>query len=135
MGIDGRRGAAQSDRMVKRHVVADDRGFADDDAGAVVDDEPPPDFGAGMNFDGGDDAAQIRDKPGQQEKLPLPQPVGPTVNHQGMKTWIAKHDFEPVSGRRITFHERGNIFAESLEHSFHHIRLINFGGHARAVNE
>jgi hypothetical protein len=47
---------AQSDALIKRDVVADLRGLADHDPGAMVDKEPPPDGRAGVNFDPGDHA-------------------------------------------------------------------------------
>ena len=58
--------------MIKRHIVADDGGFADDNAGAMINHETAPDFRSGVNFDGGDDPAQIREKPRQQVNFSFP---------------------------------------------------------------
>ena len=45
------RAAAEGDPVVEHHVVADLGGLADDDAHAVVDEEPVPDDGTGMDLD------------------------------------------------------------------------------------
>ena len=59
MTLAGRpRRAAEGDAVVERHVLADLGGLADDDAGAVIDEEPPSDAGAGMNIDVGQKAAE-----------------------------------------------------------------------------
>ena len=47
-------GAAQGDALIDGDVAADDRGFADDDAGGVIDEEPTAEQRAGMNIDAGD---------------------------------------------------------------------------------
>ena len=44
---------AQRDALVDLHAVADDAGFADHHAGAVIDEEEPADRGAGMDVDAG----------------------------------------------------------------------------------
>jgi hypothetical protein len=40
-------------------VIADDRGLPDDDAHAVIDEEPTADRGAGVDLDAGQGAAQV----------------------------------------------------------------------------
>jgi hypothetical protein len=37
--------------LINTHALADDRRFADDDAGAVIDEKVRSDVGAGMNVD------------------------------------------------------------------------------------
>ena len=47
------RDAAEGDALVQGHVVPDDGGLPDDDAGGMVDEEPLPDGGAGMDVAAG----------------------------------------------------------------------------------
>ena len=53
-------GSAQRDSLVEGDVVADDGGFADYGAHAMVDEEAAADFRAGMNFDSGEQARDLR---------------------------------------------------------------------------
>ena len=48
-----RRQRAQRHALVQLNVAADDRGLADDDAGAVVDEKPGTDLSAGVDVDAG----------------------------------------------------------------------------------
>ena len=45
--------AAQRNALINGHIVADDGGFADDHAVAMVDEHPAPDLRAGVNFNAG----------------------------------------------------------------------------------
>src|SRR5262245_41065064 len=53
--------AAKGDSLIENHVVADFRGFADDDAHAVVDKKSAADARSGMNFDSGEAAGKLAD--------------------------------------------------------------------------
>ena len=59
-------GAAERHALVEQHIVADLGGFPDDHAGAVVDEEPPPDGCARMDLDARKKAAELRNNPGYQ---------------------------------------------------------------------
>src|ERR1051326_6537100 len=59
-------GAAQGDLMVQQHIVAYDRGFADDHSVAMIDKEAAADGRSGMDLDAGKKTAELRDQPGQQ---------------------------------------------------------------------
>ena len=51
--------AAQGDSLVKQHVVPNDGGLADDHAHAVIDEEAPPDGGAGVDLNAGQRARNV----------------------------------------------------------------------------
>ena len=65
--------------MVKGHVVADLRRFADHDAKSVVDEETPADGGTGVNFDAREQAGDIGHPARRQAPVPQPQPMGNPV--------------------------------------------------------
>src|SRR5208282_3209870 len=51
--------AAESDALIQGHVVTDDGGLADDHAETMINEEPSADFGAGMDFDSGEEARHL----------------------------------------------------------------------------
>jgi hypothetical protein len=61
-----RTGTAERYALVDQHVIADLAGFADDDAGAVVDEKTPSDARARMDFDVGKKAAELRNHSRQE---------------------------------------------------------------------
>ena len=60
--------APERDRLIEPHVAADDGGLADDDAGAVIDEEARADRGAGMDVDAGLRMGDFRDDPREQRR-------------------------------------------------------------------
>src|SRR5262245_21504658 len=64
---------AEGDTLVHGHVVADGGSLTDDDAHAMVDEDPFADSGAGMNLDAGDEPAELRQEAGRKEQSFLPQ--------------------------------------------------------------
>ena len=66
----GRVGAAQGDVLVDGDVVADLGGLADHDE-AVVDEEIAADLRAGMDVDRGQEAAEMVDQPGEEDRARL----------------------------------------------------------------
>src|SRR5262249_36484732 len=109
------RGAAQGNALIKRHIVSQLGRLADHDAHSVVDEHAPPDLGAGMNLDAGQQTAKMGQKTPQDMPTALPSSVGRPVKQQRMQPRIAKHDLQPRSGGRIARHNRGDILAKMLE--------------------
>ena len=62
-------GAAEGHALGEAAVVADHRGLADDDAHAVVDEQPLADAGAGVDLDAGEEAAEEGDQLGQDRDM------------------------------------------------------------------
>ena len=94
-------GAAQGDAVVDQAVVPDLRRLADDDAHAVVDDEPAADSGTGVDLDAGPEPAPLAHQPGQEEQ-PVPvEAVGQPVVQRGMHARIEQKDLQPAPGRRV----------------------------------
>ena len=57
--------SAQSDALVHGHVTAHDCGFADHNAGCVIDEEPWTEQSARMNVNAGKETAHLRQHPRQ----------------------------------------------------------------------
>ena len=74
----GERGAAQGHALVKRAIVADFGGLADHHAHAVVDKQPPADFGTGVDFDPGQEPPEMRYEPSGEQP--------PSVRHSQCAT-------------------------------------------------
>ena len=104
-------GAAQGDALVDGAVVAHDGGLADDDAESVVDEDPPADLRAGVDFDAGEDAAQVRDEPPRPQPAAAPQSVGQPVHQDGVQPRITGEDLEAAACRRVALVYAVDVFA------------------------
>jgi len=80
--------AAQGDVMVEQDVVADLGRLADDRAHAVVDDKAAADARAGVDFDAGEEAAELRHEAAEKVKVPPPQAVGQAVKPERVQPWV-----------------------------------------------
>jgi len=109
--------AAQRHSLVKQHVVADLSRFPDHDAGAMVYEEPPPDGRARMNFDAGQEAAELGDQARQQGHTPAVQAMGQAVQQDGMQTRITEQNFRHALGGRIPLEGRMNLLSDLSEHA------------------
>jgi hypothetical protein len=74
--------AAEGDAVVHGHVVADPGGLAYHDRGRVVDEQPPPDAGAGMDLDAGQPSGELGQYARQQRYPPTVQAMGHAVGPQ-----------------------------------------------------
>src|SRR5690606_12296025 len=96
--VGGKALGAQGDRLVDAHAFADDGGFADDYAGAVIDEEAAADLGAGVDVDTRLAVGQFGSYPGQEGQALAVQLVrDPMVDH-GFHAGIAQQHF--VDGAR-----------------------------------
>ncbi len=68
--------APQGHVVVEQDVIADLGCLADDRAHAVVDDQTAANACAGVDFDAGEEAAELRHHTPKEVELPLPQRVG-----------------------------------------------------------
>ena len=110
-------GAAQGHALVEQHVVADFGGLADHDAGAVIDEEAAADGGAGVDFDLGEEAADLRDQRGQQRDAPAVEPVRQAVRQDRVEARIAEEDLDDTLGRRV-FPENGfDLLPDGSKHA------------------
>ena len=102
--------------MIKRHIVANLGGFADDHAHAVVDEEPPAYGRAGMDLDAGEEASEMRYQPAEPAQIHMPQPIRDAVNAQGMKAGIAGDDLPSRARGGVAVEYAGDVFTDTVEH-------------------
>ena len=94
-------GAAERDALIDEHVVANLGGLADDDAHAVVDEQAPPDFCAGMNLDSGEQTRKLADHASEQLGVALPEPMRAAMEPDCVQTRVGEHDFERGARRGV----------------------------------
>ena len=75
---------AKGDALVELHVVADHRGFPDDDAGAVIDEEGVSDGGARVDVDARLAVHVFAHHAGDHGHAAHPQLVGNAVHEDGL---------------------------------------------------
>ena len=104
-------GASESHALIESHIVADDRGLADHDAHAVIDEQAAPNLRAGMNFDSGQQTRNLREPAREQEKRMIPEPVIHAIEPDRMQAGVAEKYFQARLGRGIVLHHVGHVFA------------------------
>ncbi len=109
---------AQSNAVVERAVVADFGGFADDDAHPVVDEHPPADRRAGVDFDAGQPAAPVRQPAREPARAAAPEAVAHrAVPYQRMQARIAGQHLPGGACGGIALEYDRDVFTESVEHT------------------
>ncbi len=98
--------------MIQRDVVTDLGGLADHDTGAMIDEEPLSDRGAGMNVDIGQEATEPRQQPRRKPPVGLPQAMGNTMPDQGMDAGIGEQGFELVARGGIAQADAADILPD-----------------------
>ena len=80
--------AAERDVLIEQAVVADLRCRADDDAGAVVDDEPSADLGGRVDLNARPPPRKLRDPTAKESQPVFIEPVRHAVIHRGVQAVI-----------------------------------------------
>src|SRR5258706_16073839 len=111
------RRAAERHAVVNGAVVADFRGFADHNAHAMVDEKAAPYLRAGVDFDTGKEAAEMRCQEREPPQPCMPQIVGETGHEQCMKTRVAGDDFPSIECCRIALEYDGYLFFKAGKHN------------------
>src|SRR5207248_2243966 len=109
-------GAAEGDSLVEQDVVADFGGFADDDAGAVIDEEAPAYGGAGVNLDSGEESADLGDDAGNERHAPDIELMREAVSQNGMEPRVTEKDLEHAFGCRVLPEDRVDLFPDGSKH-------------------
>ena len=107
-------GAAEGDLVQQRHVVLDDRRFADHHAGGVVDQDAFPDPRRGVNIDAEHLRAAALEIQGERRAAVVPQPVGDPVGLQRMKTLEIEKRFRVGLRRRVPLPHGADVGAHGL---------------------
>jgi len=107
---------AERDRLVDPHIVTDDRGLADDDAGAVINEEARSDRGPRMDIDAGPGMRNLRHQPGEQPRVQAMQDMGEAVMDDGDHAGIADQDFRKIARSRVADEGRPQIADQKPAH-------------------
>ena len=91
----------QRHALVQLDMAADDGGLADDDARAVVDEEPRPDLCAGVDVDAGAAVGVLRHHAGDHGDAAQIQLVGDAVDEDGEQAGVGEDDLLLVGGGRV----------------------------------
>src|SRR4051812_40172580 len=68
-------GAPESDTLVERNVIADDRRFSDDHAHPMIDEDATPNSSSRVNLDAGQPSCNLREPSRRQKEAVVPKPV------------------------------------------------------------
>src|SRR5471030_1741811 len=109
-------GATQGHALVKRHVVADFSGFANDDAHAVINEETPTYLGTRVNLDACHPAAEVRDNARRPLPAFVPQGMAQSMQPDRVQARVTGQDFKDIARSRITMEHTLNIFSQTIEH-------------------
>ena len=122
MALAGREArAAERDALVERDVAADLRRLADDDADAVVDEEPVPDAGGRVDLDPRRRAAEGRERAGDERDAGPVQRMGDAVGEQGVDAGPQRQHLErPHAARgRVAVVDGVDVAANLAEDARH----------------
>src|SRR5690606_9019094 len=92
---------AEGDALVGFYVMADAGGFADDDAGAVVDEEVGADLGAGVDVGAGAFVGILGEHPGQQRDLEVVEEMGDALQRDHQHAGVGEDDFLDAARGRV----------------------------------
>ena len=102
----GKLQGAQRHALVELDVLADVAGLADDDAGAVVDEEAGADAGAGVDVDAGLGVGVLGHHARDQRHAQQQQLVGDAIDRDRLQAGIAEDDLVMALGRRVALVRR-----------------------------
>ena len=95
----------QRDTLVDLYMIADGGGLADDDTGAMVDEEVFADGGTGVDVDAGNGVRMLGHDPGQHGNTHGVKDMGQPVNGNGKQAGIAEDDLIYTEGGRVALKE------------------------------
>src|SRR5207244_10954615 len=84
---------AEGDAMTKLYPFTDLGSFANDNAGAVVDEKVRTDFRAGMNIDPSAAVRPLGHDPRNQRQMHFVEHVRHSLDRDRLQRWIGKNDF------------------------------------------
>jgi hypothetical protein len=116
--------AAQHHALVHQDIVAYLRSLADNNTGAVVNEETPAYDSAGVDFDLREKTVDLRDQTAYKEPPVAIEEMGHTVPPQRMQARVKDEHFERAPRRRVTVHSGPDIFPHSLDYIDHLYSVI-----------
>ena len=119
--------SAERDALIESDIFAELRGLADDNACTMIDEQPLANRRAGMNFNPGQKAPDIRyDARNEHPTTPI-KCMRDAMQPDRMKSRVAKENFDNALCRRVTFKNDADILAKPGK-EFHSILAFAFSG-------
>src|SRR5215469_3286876 len=107
--------STQSDALVQSDIITYLSRHANNDTHAVLDEKTSTELRAGMDFNSGKPARELRKCPRQEEPVMLPQPMMDAVPPKRMQAGVKQYDLQFGTRRGIAFKYRGDVFAHEAE--------------------
>lgn len=104
-------GTAKGDLMEEGDIVFDDGGFADDDAGGVVEENAGADAGGGVDIDGEDLGINALEVEGDLAASVVPEFMGDAVGGEGKEALVVENGGEEAIGGRVALVDGDNVAA------------------------
>jgi len=103
--------------LIDSAIVTDFSRFTDDHAKAMINEYPATDSRAGMDFNTGHPARNLRNKTPQPFETPLPTLMRQPMQDHRMQARITGQDLPSIARRRVALNDAGNIFSELRKHN------------------
>ena len=110
------RRAAQGHALVDGAIITDVRRLTDHHTHAVVDKNSPAHDRAGMNFDTGEEARELRNPAAGPFEIGQPEPMCKPMPSKRMHAGIQRQNFERRACGGIAFQHHRDIFPQSSKH-------------------
>ena len=107
---------SQGHALIQGAVVADLGGFPNDHAHAVVDEQPFPDLGGGVDLDPRFPPGTLGDPAGQKFQVMPVTPVGLSMGAHRLKPGIEEKYLPPGTGSRVPVHDRVQVLFQCTKH-------------------
>jgi len=105
-------GSAERHALIERDILADNGRLANHHAHAVIDEKPAANLRSRMDFDGREQARNLRQPARQQKEIVVPQPVIHAIEPHRMQAGVAEIHLQARLRRRIALEHGGNVLAD-----------------------
>jgi hypothetical protein len=109
--------SAKNHPLVHEDIIPNLSCLSDDHSSTVVNKELPADFGSGVDFNTGQETANLGKEASQKAELVPPEKMSRAMKPQGMQSWIAEDDLQHTSRCRVFSKNRLNVFPNGLKHN------------------
>jgi hypothetical protein len=86
----------------------------------MVDKEPFSDLRPGMDLDARDKASEVGEDARNDGHAHHPEAMRRAMDHDGVESWVSKHNLEPVPSSGVALEHRAKIGAKGIKHAVGH---------------
>jgi hypothetical protein len=105
-------GTTQRHLLIEHDIVANDGGFADDDAETMIDEESAANLGGRVDFNASKKACPVGKQAGERRKAVAPQAMIQAVHPDSVEARVAEHDLDWAACGGIPLQDNLNIFLD-----------------------